>query len=157
LVHVNLAVHEAPDIPACYVFPIAEHHPRLIALCLEHNKVPGRAPDGKGVVGIYPTPRWSDELTDEPDDVITKFLVEEAEEIVPGLVAATEFSHLARVAPAVMNSRPGYWSAMAEFRARRAGQDRRIQLAGDYFCTSSVNAATASGERAARDLLTAIG
>jgi len=157
LVHVNLAVREAPDIPACYVFPIAEHHPRLVAVCLEHNKVPGRAPEGKGVVGIYPTPRWSDELADEPDEVITKFLVEEAEEIVPGLAAATEFSHLARVTPAVMNSRPGYWTAMAEFRARRAGQDRRIQLAGDYFCTSSVNAATASGERAARDLLTAIG
>ena len=157
LVHVNLAVREAPDIPACYVFPIAEHHPRLVGVCLEHNKAPGRAPGGKGVVGIYPTPRWSDELTDEPDDVITKFLVEEAEEIVPGLAAATEFSHLARVAPAVMNSRPGYWTAMAGFRERRAGRDRRIQLAGDYFCTSSVNAATASGERAARDLLTAIG
>lgn len=157
LVHVNLAVSEAPDIPACYVFPIAEYHPRLVAVCLEHNKVPGRAPAGKGVIGIYPTPRWSDELTDEPDDVITKFLVEEAEEIVPGLAAATEFSHLARVTPAVMNSRPGYWTAMAEFRERRAGQDRRIQLAGDYFCTSSVNAATASGERAAHDLLAAIG
>jgi oxygen-dependent protoporphyrinogen oxidase len=157
LVHVNLAVSEAPDIPACYVFPVAEHHPRLVAVCLEHNKVPGRAPAGKGIVGIYPTPRWSDELADEPDDVITKFLVEEAEEIVPGLAAATEFSHLARVAPAVMNSRPGYWTAMAEFRARRAGQDRHIQLAGDYFCTSSVNAATASGERAAHDLLAAIG
>lgn len=157
LVHVNLAVREAPDIPACYVFPIAEHHPRLVGVCLEHNKAPGRAPAGKGVVGIYPTPRWSDELTDEPDDVITKFLVDEAEEIVPGLAAATEFSHLARVTPAVMNSRPGYWTAMAAFRERRAGQDRRIQLAGDYFCTSSVNAATASGERPARDLLTAIG
>ena len=157
LVHLNLAVREVPDILACYVFPIAEHHPRLVGVCLEHNKVPGRAPEGKGVIGIYPTPRWSDELTDEPDEVITKFLIEEAQEIVPGLAAATELSHLARVSPAVMNSRPGYWTAMAQFRARRAGQDRRIQLAGDYFCTSSVNAATASGERAARDLLTAIG
>lgn len=156
LVHVNLAVRAAPDIPACYVFPVAEHHPRLVAVCLEHNKAPGRAPDGKGVIGIYPTPRWSDEIADEPDDLVTKYLVDEAEQIVPGLTALTEFAHVARVGPAVMNSRPGYWTAMAEFRERRAGLDRRIQLAGDYFCTSSVNAASASGERAARDLLTAI-
>jgi oxygen-dependent protoporphyrinogen oxidase len=157
LVHVNLAVTEAPDIPACYVFPVAEHHPRLVGVCLEHNKSPGRAPAGKGVIGIYPTPRWSDEIADEPDDLVTKYLVDEAEQIIPGLAAVTEFAHVARVGPAVMNSRPGYWTAMAEFRARRAGLDRRIQLAGDYFCTSSVNAASASGERAARDLLTAIG
>lgn len=156
LVHVNLAVSEAPDIPACYVFPVARDHPRLVAVCLEHNKAPGRAPAGKGVVGIYPTPRWSDEIADEPDELVTKYLVDEAEEIIPGLAARTEFAHVARVGPAVMNSRPGYWTAMAAFRSRRAGLDRRIQLAGDYFCTSSVNAASASGERAARDLLTAI-
>jgi oxygen-dependent protoporphyrinogen oxidase len=156
LVHVNLAVTEAPDLPDCYVFPVARDHPRLVAVCLEHNKAPGRAPAGKGVVGIYPTPRWSDEIADEPDELVTKYLVEAAEEIIPGLGVRTEFAHVARVRPAVMNSRPGYWTAMAAFRQRRAGLDRRIQLAGDYFCTSSVNAASTSGERAARDLLATI-
>lgn len=156
LVHVNVAVSAAPDIPACHVFPIAEHHPRLVGVCLEHNKAPGRAPTGKGVIDIYPTPRWSDELADKPYDVVTKHLIDEAEAIVPGLAATVEFTHLARMTPAVMNSRPGYWTAMAEFRRRRAGLDRRVQLAGDYFCTSGVNAASAAGERAARDLLAAI-
>ena len=152
LVHVNVAVTTAPQIKACYVFPVARHHPRLVGLTFEHNKLAGRAPDGAGVVGIYPTPRWSDELFDSDDEVIIKDLVEEAEEIVPGLGAHVAFAHLTRVTPAVMNSYPGYWTRMAEFRGRGAAQDRRIQLAGDYFCTSSVNAASASGERAARVL-----
>ena len=54
-------------------------------------------------------------------------------------------------------SYPGYWTGMKEFNRLSAQNDRLVRLAGDYFCTSSVNAATASGERAARDLLTAIG
>ena len=156
LVHVNVAVRRAPDVPACYLFPLATRHPRLVCLTLEHNKVPGRAPAGQGMIGIYPTPRWSDQLVSQPDELITKHLVDEAEEILPGLADLIKFSHVTRVAPAVMNSRPGYWTAMGAFRARRAPRDRRIQLAGDYFCTSSVDAASASGERAAGDLLAAL-
>lgn len=154
LVHLNIATRKRPSTKACYVFPVARHHPRLVGLTLEHNKVPGRASNGNGVVGIYPTPHWSDELFDEDDDVITKNLINEAETILPGLGDDIEFTHLARVSPAVMNSYPGYWTAMADFRHRCAA-DRRIQLAGDYFCVSSVNAASATGERAARALLAA--
>lgn len=154
LVHVNVAT-SVPHTDACYIFPVASHHPRLVGLTFEHNKVPGRAPAGKGMVGIYPTPRWSDELFDSDDDVVAKSLVDEAEEILPGLGASVEFTHLARVTPAVMNSYPGYWTKMADFRRRSAG-DKRIQLAGDYFCVSSVNAASAAGERAARDLVAAL-
>jgi oxygen-dependent protoporphyrinogen oxidase len=155
LVHCTVAVSRAPDTRACYVFPVAAHHLRLICLTFEHNKLPGRAPEGKGMVGIYPTPRWSDELAEEDDDVIAKNLIDEAEAILPGLASQIEFSHLARITPAVMNSYPGYWTKMADFRRRSQG-DRRIQLAGDYFCTSSVNSASAAGERAARTLVTAL-
>ena len=154
LVHVNVATRNEPGTKACYVFPVARHHPRLVALTFEHNKVSGRAPKGKGIVGIYPTPEWSDELFGEYDDVIAKNLINEAEDILPGLGGDIDFAHVTRVTPAVMNSYPGYWTAMADFRDRCAA-DRRIQLAGDYFCVSSVNAASAAGERAARDLLAA--
>lgn len=154
LVHVNVATRNEPATKACYVFPVARHHPRLVALTFEHNKVSGRAPSGRGMVGIYPTPEWSDEIFGEDDDVIAKDLINEAEDILPGLGGDIDFTHVARVAPAVMNSYPGYWTAMADFR-HRCASDRRIQLAGDYFCVSSVNAASASGERAARALVTA--
>lgn len=155
LVHVNVALRKAPDTLACYVFPVARHHPRLVGLTFEHNKVPGRAPAGKGTVGIYPTPEWSDQLFDSEDDVIAKNLITEAEAILPGLSRDIEFTHLARVTPAVLNSYPGYWTAMADFRQRCAG-DRRIHLAGDYFCVSSVNSASATGERAASALVAAL-
>jgi hypothetical protein len=51
---------------------------------------------------------------------------------------------------------PGYWQRMAEFRERSRGTDRLVQLAGDYFCTTSLNVASTAGARAARDLHTSI-
>lgn len=153
---VNLALGKVPPIPACYLFPLARHHPRLVCITLEHNKCAGRAPPGKAVVGIYPTPDWSDQLVDQPDELVARALIDEAGAIIPQLREAIEFTQVMRICPAVMNSRPGYWTDMREFRRRSAGHDRRIQLAGDYFCTSSLNAASAAGERAARDLLTII-
>jgi glycine/D-amino acid oxidase-like deaminating enzyme len=47
---------------------------------------------------------------------------------------------------------PGYWTAMRGFRKAGLG-NTRIQLAGDYLCTSNLNTASTAGERAARDLL----
>jgi hypothetical protein len=46
---------------------------------------------------------------------------------------------------------------MAEFRRRSRGTDRLVHLAGDYFCTTSLNVASTAGARAARELHAAIG
>jgi hypothetical protein len=54
-------------------------------------------------------------------------------------------------------SYPGYWTGMKEFNRISAERDRLVRLAGDYFCVTSLNVATASGERAARNLLAARG
>ncbi|GAA5167517.1 hypothetical protein GCM10023321_60390 [Pseudonocardia eucalypti] len=151
----NVAVDVAPDIRSCYIFPPARDYPRLLAIALEHNKVPGRAPAGKGSVGLYPSSDWCRELYEQDDELVAKTLIEAAEPLVPGLADHAEFTHVTRAHPCVMQSRPGYWTAMRSFQSRSAG-DRRVRLAGDYFCVSSLNTASASGERAARELLGAL-
>jgi hypothetical protein len=45
---------------------------------------------------------------------------------------------------------------MRTFHEIRRSRDRRVQLAGDYFATSNLDAASTAGERAARDLLGAL-
>ena len=48
-------------------------------------------------------------------------------------------------------SRPGHYQALRRFRA--ALPSGRIRFAGDYHASSNINAATAAGERAAREVL----
>jgi oxygen-dependent protoporphyrinogen oxidase len=47
-------------------------------------------------------------------------------------------------------SRPGLYAGLTEF--HRHAPDGRIRLAGDYFSSSNLNTATASGIKAAREL-----
>ena len=121
-------------------------------LSLEHNKTPMQVPAGKGLVGIYPSSAHARELYDLDDDAIAKDLITEAEELIPGLGDDVIFTHISRWHPTLLQSRPGYWRSMREFMARSEATDRLVQLAGDYFCTSSLNTASASGERAAQRL-----
>ena len=154
---VHLALEQAPDVDSCFVFPRGSDHPNLVIISLEHNKTPWQAPPGKGLVGIYPSSAHARELYDAENESVVKDLIGEAEELIPGLGDHVRFTHVSRWSPTLLQSRPGYWTAMREFTVRAEAQDRRVQLAGDYFCTSSLNTASASGERGARNLLRALG
>jgi oxygen-dependent protoporphyrinogen oxidase len=152
----HLALEQAPDVDSCFVFPRGSDHPNLVIISLEHNKTPWQAPPGKGLVGIYPSSAHAKELYEADDDYVVKDLIGEAEELIPGLGDHIRFTHVSRWSPTLLQSRPGYWTSMREFTVRGEAQDRRIQFAGDYFCTSSLNTASASGERGARRLLEAL-
>lgn len=148
-----VATERAPEVDYSYVFPSAKAYPGMPFIGLEHSKVPGRAPLGKGLVSLFPPSDVGSALYDEPDDVVAKTLIEAAEPAVPGLADSVLFTHVSRARPCVMQSRPGYWKSMREFRSRSAEADGRIRLAGDYFCVSNTNNASAAGERAARELV----
>jgi oxygen-dependent protoporphyrinogen oxidase len=154
---VHLALERRPEVESCFVFPRGSEHPNLVIISLEHNKTPWQAPPGKGLVGIYPSSAHARSLFDENDEYVVKDLIGEAEALVPGLGDHVRFTHVSRWSPTLLQSRPGYWTAMRRFTERAEAEDRRVQLAGDYFCTSSLNTASASGERAARRLLGALG
>ena len=152
----HVALERAPDVKSCFIFPRASDYPNLVILSLEHNKTPWQAPPGKGLVAIYPSSPHARELFDEDDDYIAKNLIAEAEALIPGLGDHVEFTHISRWNPTLLQTRPGYWKAMRRFTVQSEATDRRVQLAGDYFCPSSLNTASASGERAARRLITAL-
>ena len=122
----------------------------VLAVGLEHNKVPGRHPSGAGCVVIYASSEWSKQLIAEDDDTIREQLITNAQGLLPGVGENVRFSHVTRWPYSWFQSYPGYWRGMQEFRRRSDASDRLIQLAGDYFCTSSLNVASAAGERAAR-------
>jgi oxygen-dependent protoporphyrinogen oxidase len=142
--------------PAFAINVPASVHPGLIVIVLDHNKLPGHAPAGKGLFSLFTSTGWSAELAGKDDDVIVKEVLEAADRVLPGVSSDLEFATVHRWDPMLMQSYPGYYRGLRAFTETSARLDRRIQLAGDYFCQGSVNAATAAGERAARDLATAL-
>lgn len=152
----HVALDHRPPVESCFIFPAAKQHPDLLIISLEHNRTSWQTPPGKGLVGLYPASAYARELHDQPDDRIAADLIAQASALVPGLDDHVAFTHISRWHPTLLQSWPGYWTGMREFTQRGAQADRRIQLAGDYFCTSSLNTASASGERGARKLIAAL-
>jgi oxygen-dependent protoporphyrinogen oxidase len=154
----NVAVHVAmdslPNSNASMIYATEVwKQDRLQAASLEHNKVPGRNPPGKGMVTVYASVDWSRSLLLEDDETVTEKLVTACEALVPGISSSVRFTEVSRWENSWTQSYPGYWTAMKEFQVRSQG-DRLIHLAGDYFATANLNTASTAGELAARKLLT---
>lgn len=152
---VNLALDRVPDCPASFVVvpqPVSEG---LFAIILEHNKAPGRAPDGRGLVSLFFMNQWAVDRMQEPDEDVLAAALTEAEKVLPGLGEQLEFSRINRWFPVLVYSHPGLYRKLGEFHAAR-DRASRIHLAGSYNSSGNVNTATVAGERAARELLEAL-
>ena len=67
-------------------------HEGLFGITLEHNKAPGRVPEGKGALGLYTMSDWSEELMDLDDDTVVERVVAAADQVIPGDRRATSSS-----------------------------------------------------------------
>ena len=153
---INLALSRPPDTPASFIVvprPVSEG---LFALILEHNKAPGRAPAGKGLVTLYTMNEWTVAHGDEDDETLLTSIMPDAEKAIPGLGDDIEFFRVNRWYPVLVYSHPGLYRELGRFHATR-DRSSRIHLAGSYNSSGNVNTATEAGERAARELLEAVG
>lgn len=152
---INLALKRVPDCAASFIVvprPVSEG---LFAIILEHNKVPGRAPAGKGLVSLFMMNQWAIDHMDATDEEILTDALREAEKALPGLSADIEFTRVNRWYPVLVYSHPGLYKELGAFHAGRDLKSR-IHLAGSYNSSGNVNTATTAGERAARELLAAL-
>lgn len=127
----------------------------LFAVILEHNKAPGRAPEGKGLISLFFMNQWAVDRADATDEEISEAALTELEKILPGVREEAEFSRINRWYPVLVYSHPGLYRKLGEFHASR-DLTSRIHLAGSYNSSGNVNTATTAGERAARELLVAL-
>lgn len=141
---------------AWYIQPGAVD-PSLAAILLQH-RFPGRAPAGKGLLSAFADSPFAEKHIDtDDDDAIVPLALEGLDRILPRLSDTVEFVHVKRWNHALPVYPAGYTRRLAKFQLMTRSVDRRIQLAGDYFSPTSTDAATAAGERAARELMAAIG
>jgi len=153
---INLALSRPPaDCPAAFIVvprPVSEG---MFAIIVEHNKAPGRAPAGKGLVTLYMMNEWARKHWDADDDTVLKAALVEAEKVIPRLGDDIEFTRINRWFPVLVYSHPGLYKELGRFHAARE-RSSLIHLAGSYTSSGNVNTATVAGERAARELLEAL-
>ena len=155
-VNINFALTRKPAIdPAFVVFPRPEV-PDLFAAIIEHNKAPGRAPEGKGLVSLYGMNEGSARHMDADDETcIHDILADGGARAIPGIEDNIEFARVNRWYPVLVYSHPGLYRKLGRFHAARDRRSR-IHLAGSYNSSGNVNTAVAAGERAARELAAAL-
>ena len=154
-VNLNVALSKPPPgVPAFVVQVPRRTHEGLFGITLEHNKAPGRVPDGKGGLGLYTMSDWSEELIALDDDTVIERVVAAADQVIPGIAGDIEFARVNRWYPVIVYSHPGLYRELRDFHGVRPRG--RIALAGDYFSCSNLNTATAAGEQAARELLAVV-
>jgi oxygen-dependent protoporphyrinogen oxidase len=145
---VAIGTDTAPKESATFIqFPSIEV-PDLTGVIFEHNKKIGRAPEGKGLLSLYPDPKWCRRNADIEDEQLIKDLAPQLDRIVPGVEGHIELVNVSRWNTALLVAGVGTWSELARFHAMTPATSR-IQFAGDYVASSSTNSALISGQRAA--------
>jgi oxygen-dependent protoporphyrinogen oxidase len=151
-VDVHLGLSAAPDEPAMMVQVPRREDPDLCVVVLDHNRAPGRAPAGKGLVTSYWHTAWADQQWDRSDSEIVEAALPAIDRILPGVADSVELTHVQRWRPAVVMSRPGTYRDLVRFTAA-TDPAARVQLCGDYLSASTTHASLCSGERAAERII----
>lgn len=125
----------------------------LMGFTCEHNKAPGRAPEGKGLMAILTMTEFAEQLIDEDDDAIRTEILGRMEKIIPGVTDTVDYTRITRWNEVIVYSRPGLYKELGQFQARQAAITSRIQLAGVFRSSSNMCTATVSGENAAAELV----
>jgi protoporphyrinogen/coproporphyrinogen III oxidase len=155
-VNVSIALSRPPAEDACFLLTPRAGEPDLGAVVLEHNKAPGRAPEGHGLVTTYWRQAWSDPRTGLDDDALSEQAVGALSRSLPHLVTEVEWTHVQRWDPSIAVNFPGQLAALGRF-TRSLDPRSPVQLAGDYFSGTTTNSSLCSGERAAQRILAAGG
>ncbi len=155
-VTVSVALSRPPREPACFLLIPRAEQPDLGAVVLEHNKAPGRAPDGRGLITAYWRQAWGDRRDGLDDTQLGQAALDALGKAMPHLVTDVEWIHVQRWDPSIAVNFPGHLAALARF-TRSLDPASPVQPAGDYFSGTTTNSSLCSGERAARRVLAALG
>ena len=151
-VNISLGLRKPPPNIPSFVIQIPQSvHPDLFAIVMDHNKAPGRVPEGKGMASLYTMSDWAERLMDQDDETVIRQITAAGERVVPGLSEMVEFAQVNRWYPVIVYSEPGTYRRLADLKSLLDPRSR-IKLGGDYFSCSNLNTAVAGGERAARQL-----
>lgn len=154
MVDVKLAYSKRPSSKAAMVMLSQKESPLINVISLSHNKSPDRAPEGQALFSIFTEHKEYERMAAMTDEAIVAMVCEQIEGLYPEVKGHFLFSYVAR------QKRTSYVPDQDFFHRTKklwdaVGQEPRVQLGGDIFMFGGMEAAVASGERAAQRLLQA--
>ena len=154
-VAVVLGLDRVPAEPAIWItVPSGDHH-GLAGVILDHNKAPGRAPPGHGLISTYWHRDWHAQHWDLDDNSIVSDAVTAVSTVIPEVENHVRMAYVKRWDPYAIAWPPGSLKALGAF-IRGFDPTSCVQFAGDYFSFECTNSSLASGERAAARLIRAL-
>lgn len=152
MLDVKLAYSKAPSSKAGMVMLAFKESPKINVISLSHNKVSDRAPAGHGLFSIFTEHKDYENMASMSDEAAIAMMREQIESLYPEVKDHFLFSYLSR------QTRVSYVPDAGFFHRTRQlwdaiGQEPRVQLGGDIFMFGGLEAAVASGERAAARLI----
>jgi protoporphyrinogen oxidase len=128
----------------------------LLMYTLTHNKAPDRAPPAHSLFTLYTADDVYEEMAAKSDEQLLAWARSQIEPLYREVSGHFLFGQVGRYARAGYRAGPGFFQLMSRL-IRALPQSGRIHLAGDVFGAGSMEAAVMWGERAASNLLGAIG
>ena len=152
----HFCLSQRPPAPALFILVPELEDPGMYCLSFEHALRPDTVPRGKGQLTASWSHAWCEAHRELNDDALLEQMLPSVERLVPGVREQLELARVDRWDHAVLRGEPGYCAAIAELGSRL---DPRcpVQLASDYFTTSSTNSSVLAGERAAARLIETAG
>lgn len=149
-INVQVGLTRRPAARAAAIMLSAREFPDVIALGLEHNKFPDRAPPGHGVATIHMHGDWALRHWDEPDDVIVGKALANVASLLGDLGQSVAASHVQRWTYVDHVRAPGVYKSLEASGLER--QEGAVLFAGEYI-SAGIEGAVISGQRCADTLL----
>jgi protoporphyrinogen/coproporphyrinogen III oxidase len=141
--HVGLG--KKPANSETFILPLEQEEADLTTIVFDHNKAPGRAPEGKGVLSFFMSEDWAASNYDISDEDAVKIILAKAAPFVSDIDENIEEYHVQRWPYAILKSEVDLYSTIAEYEAEPVSKGP-IQLGGDFICMGSMETAVRVGE-----------
>lgn len=137
----HLGLREKPKSKASVILIPEKESKDVMMILLDHNKVAGRAPDGKGIVTIWTTKEWTAAHAHDSDAAIQAELCRLAEPFVGRLDDKIELAHVQRRDFVVAQTYPGFFTRLRDYMATR-DVDQPLFFCGDFSAEGIEGAVT---------------
>ncbi|MGI8816579.1 MAG: protoporphyrinogen/coproporphyrinogen oxidase [Pseudonocardia sp.] len=146
---VCLGLSRRPPDPATYFLVPPAEDPDTIAVIADHNKAPGRAPIGKGLLTVLLSHEYLERNEHRTDDQVLEYALDRAARYHGDLTNSLQEHAVVRWRESVPTLDKGRFARIADYR-NRVDPTARVQFASDLDRIPGLNGGLVSGKEAAK-------
>jgi protoporphyrinogen/coproporphyrinogen III oxidase len=146
--NVSLGFSARPNDPGTFSMVSPYDDPDTIAVIADHNKAPGRAPAGKGLISVLLSPAYLNRTDDRDDDYLIDHSLDRVKHYYGTLPGDLEQHAVVRWPESVPVIDKGRFKRIADFR-KKVDRTSRVQFASDLDRIPGLNGGLVSGKEAA--------